>query len=79
MESTDVDELKPGTRVRLRAPDPLLELTFDTGTIVEPSEWDFYYIIKLDGPALYHHQPDSIEETHVICEAVENLEILEPR
>lgn len=65
--------------MRLRAPSPLLELTSDTGTVVEPSEWDYYYIIKLDEPARYHHLPDSVEVLQVICEAIENLEVLENR
>ncbi len=77
-EADNSKGLRPGTRVRLRAPDPLLDLTSDTGTVLEPSEWDYYYLVRLDEPARHRHVPGRIEETRVICEAIENLEVLEP-
>ena len=45
-------ELAPGTRVRVVARAPLLELRADTGTIVREDEWADYYIVRSDEPAL---------------------------
>ncbi|MBI4318767.1 MAG: hypothetical protein HY675_09775 [Chloroflexi bacterium] len=66
-------ELKPGTRVRLRAPAAPLELTSDSGTVIGPAEWDGYYVIKLDRPARYHHADPRVEEIDLVREDVENL------
>lgn len=65
-------ELKPGTRVRLRAPAHGLKLAAATGSIVGPDKWEGYYIVRLDQPAWYEN-----EELQEIREAWDNLEILD--
>lgn len=68
--------LKPGTRVRLRAPNHLLELKSDTGWVVRPDDWGDYYIIRLDQPALYHHADGHTEALAEVREDVDNMDVL---
>ena len=42
-----MQELKPGTRVRLRSASHVLRLRGDTGTVVRPDKWADYYVIHL--------------------------------
>lgn len=65
-----------GARVRLCAPSPHLELRVETGTVVRPDVWDGYYIVRLDVPAVLHHDPDPPQEQLEVAEAADNLEAL---
>jgi len=68
-------DLRPGTRVRLRAPSPLLELRSDTGTVVRKDRWADYYIIRLDLPAISHDcEPVELRE---IREDIDNLDVID--
>jgi hypothetical protein len=69
-------QIVTGMRVRLRAPSPLVELRSDTGTVLRPDEWDGYYIVSLDRPALYHEGDGRVRELPEIAEAADNLEVL---
>ena len=69
-------ELRQGTRVRLRAPSPLLRLRSDMGTVVRKDQWADYYVIRLDRPALYHDAEGRVEELTEICEDIDNLEVI---
>ena len=69
-------ELRPGTRVRLRAPDPTLTLESDRGSIVGPDEYLDYYVVRLDRPAKLRHDPDDIEWLDEVVEDIDNLEIV---
>lgn len=69
--------LPPGTRVRLVAPSPLLELTSDTGTVIGLDEFGGYIVIELDKPArLRSEELRSVVLEHV-CESEDNLEVVE--
>lgn len=68
--------LHEGQRVRLRAPGRGPTLGSDTGTVVRPDEYDGYYIIRLDQPALYDHGTDEPTELTEIVEASDNVELL---
>lgn len=67
-------DLRPGTRVRLRAPSSLLELRQDTGTVVRKDQWADYYIVRLDTPAICH-DGEPVELTE-IREDIENLDVI---
>ncbi len=69
-------ELKPGTRVRLRSASHVLRLRGDTGTVVRPDKWADYYVIHLDRPAVYLHADGREEELAEICEDIDNLDVL---
>ncbi len=69
-------KLEVGTRVRLTAPSPLLTLTVDTGRVEAPAEWDGYYFVRLDGPAIYRHADGRTEEIAEIREDAETMEVL---
>jgi len=72
--------LKPGTRVRLRAPAAGVTLRANTGTIVRADEWGDYYIVRLDEAALYDHGGHRPEELPEIAELADNMDVLtEPR
>ena len=64
--------LQPGTRVRLRAPSPVLTLRSSTGTIIRADDDLDYYVVRLDTPAL-SHCGEQLEE---LCEIVEDLDNL---
>jgi hypothetical protein len=69
--------MKPGDRVRLVAPSPILDLASDLGTIVRPDEdVDLgYWIVRLDAPATGRcgDEPVTLDE---IVEMDDNLEVL---
>jgi hypothetical protein len=69
--------LEPGMRVRLRAPTWGLTLRADTGTVVEPTESDGYYVIRLDQPALYDHGTGPPEELIEVIETSDNVDVLD--
>ena len=69
-------KLETGTRIRLVAPSPLLTLTRDTGRVQGPAEWDGYYVVSLDGPALYRHADGRLEELTEIREDADNMDVL---
>ena len=70
--------MKPGTRVRLVAPTWGLTLRSDTGTIVEPSAWEGYVVVRLDEPALYDHgDAGGPIELAEIIEAGDNMQVIE--
>ena len=70
-------DLRPGMRVRLRAPSPLLELRSDTGTIVRKDHWADSYIVRLDAPAICHDGPPV--ELSEIREDIDNLNVITDR
>jgi len=74
---TDDISIKIGARVRLAAPSPLLELRVDTGTVARRDDWDGYYIVRLDAPALLRHGRDASEEVVEVAEAADNLEAID--
>jgi hypothetical protein len=69
-------QITAGTRVRLRAPSPIVELRSDTGTVIRPDTWDGYYIVRLDQPALYHEGDGQVRELPEIAEAADNMDVL---
>jgi len=48
----------------------------DTGQVVRPDEWDGYYIVRLDQPALYRHADGTMQKLAEVREAADNLELL---
>ena len=72
----DEAHITVGSRVRLLYPSPQLELRSDTGTVVRPEEWDGYYIVRLDAPAILRHGDDPPEEVEEVAEAADNLETI---
>jgi hypothetical protein len=66
--------VKPGDRVRLTAPSPVLALQADTGTIVRADKFDGYWVIRLDEPADYR---DAIGRTITLSEIREHESNLE--
>jgi hypothetical protein len=86
VEATEVKRkraaLIPGTRVRLRAPDPGLSLRSDLGTIIGPDEYNGslgYYIVRLDTPALYDHGGQVPETLDEVVELVDNMDVIAAR
>ena len=71
-------EFVPGTRVRLRAPSPLVALAADTGVIDRPDRLHGYYIVRLDEPAEFRRASGEIETLYEIREAADNLTVIEP-
>lgn len=70
-------ELQPRARVRLLSAAHVLTLRADTGYVVRPDEWDDYFIIRLDQPALYHHADGRIEDLWEVRELADNLELIQ--
>lgn len=70
-------DLVPGTRVRLYAPSPLLELSVDTGVIARPDKWSGYYVVHLDRPARYRRANGETEILYDVREAGDNLVVIE--
>ena len=69
-------KLAPGTRVRLRAVAAPVELTADTGTVIRPDEFDGYYVVRLDHPAIYREAAGQTRPLSEISQDAENLDIL---
>ena len=68
--------LKPGTRVRLRAPSYNLALESDLGTVISPAEYGDYYVIRLDAPALYDHGTGEPVLLTEVPELIDNMDVL---
>lgn len=64
--------LQPGTRVRLRAPSPVLTLRSSTGTIIRADDDLDYYVVRLNTPAL-SRCGEPLEELREIVEDLDNL------
>jgi hypothetical protein len=73
----DDTSLAVGTRVRLRAPSPLVELQSALGRIARPDVWDGYYIVRLDRPALYHASDGSTQKLDEVREAADNMDVVD--
>jgi hypothetical protein len=71
-------KLPVGTRVRVRAPSAGLVLKGDLGRIMGPDDYDGYYVVRLDAPALYDHGGEHPEELTEIVELIDNLDVLPP-
>ena len=69
--------LEPGTRVRLTAIDRTLSLRSDTGAILGPSEWDGYYVVRLDLPAVLDERTGETEDITDVVQDEEELEVIE--
>lgn len=69
--------LPVGARVRLRAPTWGLRLRSDLGTVIQPTEDDGYYVIRLDAPALYDHGGAAPEMLLEVVEASDNVDVLD--
>jgi hypothetical protein len=67
--------MKPGDRVRLTAPSPVLALHADTGMVVRADSLDGYWVIRLDAPADYR---DAVGRTITLSEIREHESNLEP-
>ncbi|MCA1668829.1 MAG: hypothetical protein LC793_15825 [Thermomicrobia bacterium] len=74
----DDADFAPGARVRIRGKPVGVTLETTTGTIIEADEWDGYYRIHLDVPALYHCADGHTELLQDIREAGDNLTVLSP-
>lgn len=71
-----IPTLAPGTRIRLLSSACDLELRSSRGRIVGPGEWQGYYIVRLDKPALYRFADGWTEPLDEIREHVDNMEVL---
>ncbi|MHB8645985.1 MAG: hypothetical protein ACYDAR_09390 [Thermomicrobiales bacterium] len=74
----DDADFAPGARVRIHGKPVGVTLKSRTGTIVKADEWDGYYIIHLDIPAIYHCADGRTESIREIREAGDNLTALPP-
>ena len=68
--------LEPNTRVRLRTTIQPLELRATTGTVVGPAEYEDYYVVRLDVPAIYHEADGGVHDVELIRAGVDNLEVI---
>jgi hypothetical protein len=69
--------LEPNTRVRLLTTIQPLELHAATGTVVGPAEYEDYYVVRLDVPAIYHEADGGVHDVELIRAGVDNLEVIE--
>src|SRR4051812_10023503 len=69
--------LPVGARVRLRAPTWGLTLRSDLGTVLQATEDDGYYVIRLDQPASYDHGTGQPEVLAEVIEASDNVDVLD--
>jgi hypothetical protein len=69
--------LEPNTRVRLRTTIQPLDLRVTTGTMVGPAEYEDYYVVRLDVPAIYHEVDGGVHDVELIRAGVDNLEVIE--
>jgi hypothetical protein len=70
--------LPRGSRVRLHAPSPALELTTPTGTVIGPDTVDGCVIVELDDPATVISGPTGEVQIRRIREYAMNLTLLPP-
>ena len=62
-----------GTRVRLRDHPIGVRLRSHAGTISRPDQWDGYFIVRLDEPAIYFRADGTTETLAEMVEARDNL------
>jgi len=74
-----VVDLTPGSRIRITAKPIGVTLTLPTGVVIGPSEWEGYYVIRLDAPAVYHHADGTDEAFEELVEAFDNFAVLTPQ
>jgi len=74
----DDADFAPGARVSIHGKPVGVTLNSTTGTIVKADEWDGYYIVRLDIPAIYHCADGRTESIQDIREAGDNLTVLPP-
>ncbi len=72
----DDADFAPGTRVRIHGKPVGVTLNSQTGTIIKAGEWDGYFIVHLDAPALYHRADGRTEPIYDVREAADNLTLL---
>ena len=70
---TVLDRPRPGQRVELQGNPIGVTLTVRTGQIIREDEWGGYYIVRLDGPAYYHHPNGEREVLLELREAEDNF------
>jgi hypothetical protein len=70
-------KLTPGTRVRLTGTPAGVTLVHPTGVIVRWGDWDDYYIVRLDVPAIYHNADGTQESLPEIRQSSDNLCVLQ--
>lgn len=66
----------PGSRVKLLSTSHVLHLRNPHGQILRPGEWDGYYVILLDEPAVYIHADGSKEAISEIRELADNFVVI---
>ncbi|MGI8687910.1 MAG: hypothetical protein ACR2M3_04950 [Thermomicrobiales bacterium] len=74
-----VVDLAPGSRIQITAKPIGVTLTLPTGVVIGPSEWEGYYVIRLDAPAIYHHADGTDEAFEELVEAFDNFAVLTPQ
>ena len=70
-------QLAAGTRVRLLSASHIVDLRSPTGSVVRADEWDGYYVIRLDQPAIYHNPDGTTRDLPEIVELIDNMAIVE--
>lgn len=65
--------LAVGTRVKLRSASHLVDLRSPFGEVVRPDEYEGYYVVRLDCPALYHQADGTTRELPEIVEMADNM------
>jgi len=78
-QSIPVVDLAPGSRIRVTAKPIGVTLTLPTGVVIGPSEWEGYYVIRLDAPAVYHRADGADEAFEELVEAFDNFAVLTPQ
>jgi hypothetical protein len=68
--------LRPGVRVQVRGKPMNVTLRGGAGRIARADEYEGYYVVTLDTPALYH-DGDITEELPEIVESADNLDVLD--
>jgi len=61
----------------LRSAHFLVDLRSPFGSILCPDEWDDYYIVHLDEPAIYHNADGSTHDLPDIAQMVDNLDVID--
>lgn len=68
--------LEPNTRVMLRTAIAPLELRTAFGTVVGPADFEDYYVVRMDIPAIYHEADGGVHDVELVCAGRDNLEPL---
>ncbi|MBI4321802.1 MAG: hypothetical protein HY675_25190 [Chloroflexi bacterium] len=66
--------LEPDTRVMLRTAIAPLELRTPFGTVVGPADFEDYYVVRMDIPAIYHEADGDVHDVEFVCPGRDNLE-----